>query len=497
MAGETYFKTEVLYAGGAVQQYIATNPISFAGADGTSPPGQGVQDCPPDTPPRDPTPQPVEPPPPPCIDIPGYDKCVQIAPMVTGVCGETWISWNDGIVWERTYDHEPQDEYYWGEAREYVWNIYYGGSRVVQSGIVALMPGAFTPGYGNDYDELHGLWVNYQTGGGGSGIDVKLNSDGSKGDTYGIPYSFWGGTNVQRAITTLKFASQDFQASQITGDMFPFLPHDSFLNFLIKIQYANVANVTLDHWYWCDQYYSNGMTVFETGYMSDTQPISFTWDTDPNYPLGASSVTDFTHFFHWKFLHTPGIKHPCTGENCGPWGSWYCCRTVGSDWRKRCPDAEVPFPDNPTYGVNGTDPCPPHYSPWNKGCSGSWSNDNYDDPANPRHVHYTADGASNTVGVSEGQSAGDEFQQLWGQNQTPGYHWSGNQAAFKQYLLMPCQPVARHYTNVRSLPDPSSFDGVEEYTVDDQGVAHRWIWSDADRKWFEHGEKPAPDGGVI
>jgi len=62
---------------------------------------------------------------------------------------------------------------------------------------------------------------------------------------------------------------------------------------------------------------------------------------------------------------------------------------------------------------------------------------------------------------------------------------------------MPCQPVARHYTNTRSLPDPASLDGVEEYTIDNVGVAHRWVWSHADQQWFEHGEKPAPDGGVI
>lgn len=511
MSGDTYLKTEVLYAGGAVQQYIATNPLAFAGADGSSPPGQGLQECPPETPPRDLTPRPpADPPPPPCIDIPGYDKCVQIYPDITGVCGETWITWNDGIVWERTYDHEPQDTYYYAPAYEYVWNITYN-TQVVQSGIVPLLPGHFTPQYGNDHEELSGLWIDQITGGNPpSNIQVPLNADGSKGENWGDPVTSWikitNETTVNLNIA--KLAIQGYQAHLAQNDMYPQISHDEFIQVYIDVVLADYANVTVDKWYHCDQYYSDGMTEWQTGYIHDTLPISQTWDTDPNYPRGESDITSFAHRFVWTNLWTPGIKNGCTGDadvccedtyNHTPWNSWYCCRSLGSDWRMSCPDLEVPYITNPTFGVNGTQPCPPYYSGYACGCSGDWSSTNYRYPESLRYVDYTAGGNdAHQTGVSRGMSVGDYFQLNYATNPyNQVWFWDSTATATKSYAEMPCQAVARHYTNVRSLPDPASFDGVEEYTIDDLGVAHRWVWSDADRKWFEHGEKPAADGGVI
>ncbi len=479
MAGDTYLKTEVLYAGGAVQQYIATNPISFAGADGASPPPSGTTECPPDTPPRYPEPQP-DPPPPPCIDIPGYDKCVHIAPDFTGVFGETWISWNDGVVWERTYDHQPQDTYYHGEAREFVWNamVYIGYDAITfKSGIVALMPGAFTPKYGNEYDELFGYYANYITTGSGLGNkQCYLNRDGTKGPDWGDPIVWAKRSAYTLAVEDMRLSASN-QASKTTGKMYPpYSPEDYWC---LQARMSCGDGWTLDHQVEI-MYQWNGLMTIHAGYFSDVRPVETeNWTTDPNYPLGASSITDFGHGLIVDSVAAPAWLSSATRCN-EPWGLWCNCDRVGEPlyYGRGCPDREAPCHPE----INGCQNREPPYYP-ERACNCEMIYTGYNLGQAERHTYYVCIGyPSYSVGVSAGMSAGDEFSIKYSSRQEGIWKSSASPIIAKNYMLMPCQPVARHYTNTRSLPDPASFDGMEEYTIDDVGVAHRWVWSHADQK---------------
>ena len=504
MSGDTYLKTEVLYAGGAVQQYIATNPLSFAGADGSSPLPPALDECPPLIPPIDPTPQPqpvVEPPPPPCIDIPGYDKCVQIAPSYRSFCGETWISWDDGVVWERAYNHEPQDTYYHGEAREWVWNVYKkAGYNYLsfKSGIVVLMPGAFRPKYGNDYGELNAYFKsNYLGGGSGLGsVQVPLNPDGTKGANWGEPMG-WSNLNYlnpgevdRRALV----AGNDWKAASASGPMYPsYDPTDFFMLYLRDF----CGGCTFAH-YVETTYQWNGQWCQSSGYMADTLPVEVeNWTTDPAYPLGGSSITtSFSHKLHVDFIYSPSVLENVTSD-CEPWGVWWFCdrcedpRYYGRD----CPDCEEVGKTEDECPEGCDPPCPPK-----RIVTGNmaWSSENRDYWSQPA-LRYTTNNPGSSPYFSCGQVNGKSIGDLWQEKYSARQNgvWSAEEEFRKTYQIMPCQPVARHYTNTRSLPDPASLDGVEEYTVDNVGVAHRWVWSHADQQWFEHGEKPAPDGGVI
>lgn len=502
MAGDTYFKAEVLYAGGAVQQYIDTAPLSFTGWDGASPSPPVFSGCPPQNPPDNVIPEdPLEPPPPPCIEIEGYDGCVQIAPDITGVCGEAFITWDDGIVWERTINHEPQDTYYHGEAREYVWNVIYKQgnytSNTFKSGIIALMPGYFKPQYGQDFEELHNYWKKMYTGSGSSNgnKNVRLESTGEKGPRYGEEIN-WSYETLDPVTKSLRqrLVAENHQASNSGGSMYPSFTPESAQMFEIN---AYNPNVTFDH-YVETTYQWNGQRCYAAGFMVDTLPVETeNWTEDANYPLGSSGVSSFVHYFVAKSIASPAalVQGSCqTGYH--PWGVYWQCDMEYEPnyyWRS-CPDHEEPCdPDD------CPDREPPYFAPRPMGCAMEWTSRNTDRftaPA-PRFTHYNCSSQYGVVGHTQGMSAGDEFKQKYSDRQEGLWATSQNSDIYKVYSIMPCQPVARHYTNTRSLPDPASFDGVEEYTIDNVGVAHRWVWSHADLKWLEHGKQPAPDGGVI
>ncbi|MEK9747658.1 MAG: hypothetical protein VW443_02420 [Pseudomonadales bacterium] len=430
---------------------------------------------------------------------------MQIAPSYRSFCGETFISWDDGIVWERVYDHEPQDTYYHGEAREFVWNVLRRSGfnwLALKSGITALMPGHFTPKYGNDYGELANYFTADYLGYGyvNGTVQRPLNSDGTHGAAWGEPAGYGYASPLDADVRAL-IAGAAWKASQASGDMYP---HYSPVE--IHMKGLNCGGCDFGH-YVDTTYQWNQQWCQPSGWMADTLPVETeNWTTDPNYPLGESGITAFAHEYNIRFIYSPSvITHLET--DCKPWGiNWHCDECdeptyYGRHCGNGCPedweydDEEAVPPRTPCKDRGCKSPCPPKRvvdaaMQWSQENRDSWSQGTL------RYTTYNQ-GTSPyfSCGNLQGMSVGDEFQRDYSQRQAG--IWSGNAEWRKSYHVMPCQPVARHYTNVRSLPDPASLDGVEEYTVDNVGVAHRWVWSHEDQQWYEHGKIPEPDGGVI
>lgn len=492
--------TEVLYAGGAVQEYVVIQPQTLTGWSGAD--VEGEPPVPPYCPP-DPNTDQGGPPPqePPCVDVAG--ECLPVGKNeYTAICGYKYIDLETGQIIELSSDTQyplvDVNSHQWLKVQKIrnpeVTNLSTGDYDVVfgapmikgTARTITLTNNQFTDGYDKEMEVIsvglnssHRYWPSIFS----EGL-VDYNTDGTEKSAWYDYHSYGPYTppnDYRKHPLWQKLLNTNFRLfSASGGGVMPSQNYEDWSDFKVPVpfEYAsadaynggvgvgdcipwNEYNMTAKglpalHAYPVN-FVGTHLPVYQSGWMNKTYP-------DPG-------ITSFSWDFYGAFTYHYRI-HPTKDEigwSCRGKVDPYCAegQPFGTNWPCNCPG--FGDPESPRSAKN---------------CEWSW----YDwqwDPDKPDG--YFATGSSETVSdkVNEFLNRDDIS---W-----PVSYYTGT--GFKFIRLTDCEWRIIETVSTRNLPSIADIEGAIQYTYDSDGNAYPWIWSNA-HGWQSYGEKDY-DGGNI
>jgi hypothetical protein len=532
----SYFTTEVLYAGGAVQQYIDTAPISFKGWDGSDAAPPTYPFCPEPNPipetqtPPAPTP---EKPDPPCVDVAG--ECLPIGYREDAGCGYKYIDVITGNIYEMTEDFVT-DEVEASGQKSYVksWRLTkklqipgtgdltrYAQNAVVRSEIVTVALNSRTDTYGghagdtNEIKQLQDDWhfnnrsaypdVNSPRDVYGEFIpyDPNPNSSTKAGWTieWGEPRSSWRTYQIMFKTNAIQLSGSALAGIEaVKGSICSFKQWDMYGQCMQEGEnpfsgskggalcgdspgdHGPNSCLGKDYWY---RVGNNGRTAYWVGIVWDSVPLSSFWMNNGPYPTRQSYWNGWTvqareNYYSWAVArldptdswYANAAGAEYHGVNQKKWTCPAQCGNYGGGITPACPDDQIWTSDTP-YAYN-----------MNYYATNDW--DRSYDPA---------EGFSGWVYENRNLS---DLAHDFITDPTPGAPtWGGGGQSFVtiNYLALACQRKLSGSVSTRDLPSLESFNGTVTYTTDNNGNAYSWVWQDND--WYEFGQAPVYNGGEI
>lgn len=530
----SYFTTEVLYAGGAVQQYIDTAPISFQGwdgSDGGNPPTYPF--CPEPNPvPEKQYPGELEKPDPPCIDIDG--ECLPIWYREDSGCGYKYVDMITGNIYEWDEEFTYQDiEAFAAKSFVKSWLVRRGVKDpdtgeifghnnfmpVVKSKVELVPLESRTDQYGNEARQIKDLleaeYFNDSSGYSDTHDprdcygDYYPRGDGVTGggwEKYAGWEVVWGDSRKSFQTEVMQHKTNAIQLSEealsgigtVKQSIVPW-PQWSLYGYCPQEGESPSMNTSMvgagcgedvnGNSYSClgkDHYYSVQNTdtrAYWVGTLWDALPYSWDWKTAPRYPAADTtywSTGGKYMMFSWKVKNSDRTDSYYGRDNGGIWPCYTGCG-------QRLPVINPPCPDdsrwNQKYEYDGVE----QYYRYNMEY---WATKEWDmdyDPAtgfngwNENNYNLSEEAADYITGAYSNGSS------IWG--------GSGSPPVLITYEALCCQRKLSGSVDARSLPSPESFNGQVAYTTDSAGKAHSWVWQD--NEWHEFGQAPVYNGGEI
>jgi hypothetical protein len=533
MIQKGYLTTEILYAGGAVQQYIDTAPLSFTGWDGSDAAPPTYPFCPESNPVPEkqyPPGSGIERPDPPCIDIDG--ECLPIWYREDAGCGYRYVDVITGNIyeWDEEFSYQDVEAF---AAKSFVksWKISRGVrdpdtgesfshnnfNAVVKSTITLVPLESRTDQYGNEAGEIKDLLDAYNLDD-NSGFSDTHDPRDCYGEYYptgdGVTGSWeryagwevvWGSSQKSHQTRIMQFKTNAIQLSGdalagigtvkqrivpwTTWSMYGYCPQEdespSMNTSMVGAGCGEDANGNSRSCLGKDHYYSVRNTdtrAYWVGILWDSLPYSYNWKTAPRYPAADTtfwSTGGKTQMYSWK-LKNSGRTDSWYGKDDG--GIWPCYTGCGQRFVNDppCPDDNI-WDDKVT--VDGVE----QYYRFNQEY---WATKEWDMDYDPA----TGFSGWNETNYNLTDEAEDYIEGIYSDGIAI---WMGTTPAsvYISYDELCCQRKLSGSVDTRSLPSPESFNGQVAYTTDSAGKAHSWVWQD--NEWHEFGQTPVYNGGEI
>jgi len=497
--------TEVLYAGGAVQEYVVIQPQTLTGwsgadASGTPPPAPY---CPPD-------PVTTQGPPlqPPCVDVAG--ECIPIGKSdYLAVCGYKYIDLETGQIIELSSDTQyplvNPNMHQWIKAEQpgsvQLRDPDTGNTASLNlpfargtSQTVTLMNEQYEDGYDNHWDEVQKVWIKGQTNDSTikapQGV-IQFNSDGTEDTNWEyanwepIPYTsspsprtasiVWQNLFIAnlRQFTDAgingAYPTQDYKTWSLCGTVYEGAAEYGLAPNIGQYPLDPNDNVCLD----CENQFIAGFTdsrCYGVNIVMAEVPYINDW-------MGARYPRSYQYDFRWQSYSqlTSWARYAPTVTNHVGWRCNDNCRngTPFETWPCNCPEYGDPEAANSSKNCEWFS----YNWEWNTSLVPGFGFDGWD-PMNEQR-----------------QTVQTEVNYWLNRN---GARWGGNSAkqggwAFKRISACEWRIVAT--INTRNLPSIDDVEGVVQYTYDENGQAYAWVWSNADG-WQSYGEKNYNGGNI-
>lgn len=487
--------TEVLYAGGAVQEYVAIQPQTLTGWSGTD---AGVPPVPPYCPPDPNTNQGPPPQEPPCVDVAG--ECIPIGKSeYIAVCGYKYIDLETGQIIGLSSDTQyplvDSNSHQWLKVEKIAnpeVEVFATGDTEVVFGAplikgtertLTIVNNQYTDGYdkqdevielGRNY--LHRYWPSIFS----EGL-IYYDSNGVEGEAW-YDYRYCGPhtpseDNRQHPLYQ-KLAGQNFNVfSRSDGGVTPDQSYKTWSDFKKPVPFAwnpfgyfgglhDDDCVTWEQFHLTSKNNSGdqSVAVSSVNLVGTHQPLGFGWK-NRTYPDPDSRS------FNWSFYgRSADHFRKCTAVDAKGWGckgegSLYCAdgQPFGSQWPCNCPG--FGDPDSPRSASN---------------CEWSWWDCNWDDSKPDGYFSDT------TVADVVAQYIDDDTL-VWGGQ---GYAGTGF-----QFIRLDCEWRIIEIVSTRNLPSTADIEGTVQYTYDADNKTYTWIWSNA-HGWQSYGEKDYNGGDI-
>jgi len=482
--------TEVLYAGGAVQEYIVIQPQTLTGWNGAD---EGEPPVPPYCPPDPNTDQGPDPQQPPCVDIAG--ECIPIGKSeYISVCGYKYIDLETGQIIGLSSDTQyplvDSNSHQWLKvekiANPEVQVFATGYDTVIGDPMikgtertVTIVNNQYTDGY-DTQDEVIELGRNYAHRYWPSIFPQGLISYDSDGVEQEAWYDYRNAephtpsNDYRQHPLHKKLVGQNFSVfSRSDGGVAPSQSYRAWSDFKKPVPFAlNPVGylggyhaddcVTYEEYHLTTKNNSPDLRVENVMLIGTHQPLGNNWENRP-YP------DPFWTSFNWNFYSkTAEHRRTCTAVDAKGWGckgeTLYCAdgQPFGSNWPCNCPG--FGDPDSPRSASN---------------CEWSWWDCKWDDS---KPDSYFGD-----IPVADvvAQHINDDSY-IWG--------GQGSGTGFK-FIRLDCDWRIIETVSTRNLPSAADIEGTIQYTYDADNKAYAWIWSNA-HGWQSYGEKDYNGGDI-
>jgi len=495
--------TEVLYAGGAVQEYVVIQPQTLTGWSGAD--AEGEPPVPPYCPPDPNTDQgPAPPEEPPCVDVAG--ECIPVGKSeYIAICGYKYIDLETGQIIELSSDTQypvvDVNSHQWLKAQTIKspeikslatgdYNVVNGAPMIKGTArTVTLSNNQYTDGYDTQMEVVsvglnysHRYWPAILP----QGL-VDYNTDGTERPAWYDYHNYRAYTppnDYRRHPLWQKLVGPYFRLfSASGGGVSPSQNYKGWSDFKVPVPFEFSGTNA----------YHGGVAVkdcipWDEFNLSDKQgtgslhayPVNFVGTHLPVYQNSGWMNKTYPHpdatSFNWSFYGdytyhyriqpaTEAIGWGCRGESLG---YIYCNDGEGFDiWPCNCPGYGDPEAANSA-----------------KNCEWTWWDWQWD-PA--KSDGYFSTGTSVTVADTVNEYLNrDDIS--W-----PVSYYTGT--GFKFIKLTDCEWRIIETVSTRNLPSSADIEGTVQYTYDADNKAHAWIWSNA-HGWQRYGEKDYDSGDI-
>ncbi len=496
--------TEVLYAGGAVQEYVVIQPQTLTGWNGAD--AEGEPPVPPYCPPDPNTDQGPPPQEPPCVDVAG--ECIPIGKSeFTAICGYKYIDLDTGEIFELSSDTQypliDPNSHQWIKCEQpgavAMRDPDTGDTTTVQQPFargkcrtITLTDEQYEDGYDKHWDEVRKVWSVQQT------MDylrlapqgvIEFNNDGTENTNFKyanwvtIPsqYNITGSivwqylysqnlTQFTAAGASGAYPSQDYKKWSLCGTVYEGSEVYGITAGIGQYPLAPNSDPCLD----CETQFivgaGNDKRCHAVNIVMANLPVSDNWMgfNYPTSPMTSFSWQSYSALTSWARRAASTTEHegwPCAAncKNGTPFEGWPCnCPGYGD-------------PEDPNSAENCV---------W---YSYNWE---WDDSLVP------AFGFDGWNPMGPGRKTVQSEVNYW--LNINGARWGGTAAkqggwGFKK--ITDCEWRIVEVVNTRNLPSAADIEGTVQYTYDADGNAYPWIWSNADG-WQSYGSHNY-DGGDI